>query len=187
MWQGRTPPPALPPTEPPAPPPPLPTAAQRQPRLQWDLWQLSVAHALQGILDFVAVATWPVQRQGMRAGAVFFPDGNQTVGQGYDSRLQPWERFSPTLEWHPMSYGACGNASCINALVQRTLKYAPPGTQIIPTLAGVWGQPISNRPSLEAQMQAIRQVAPQIQGVSHFAFSWQEPQLDNERKSCRVR
>ena len=181
LWQGRTPPPASSPTE------PLPTAAQRQPRLQWELWQLSVAHALQGILDFVAVAAWPVQRQGMRAGVVFFPDGNQTVGQGYDSRLQPWDRFPTTLEWHPMSYAACGNASCITALVQRVFKYAPPGTQIMPTIAGVWGQPISNRPSLEAQMQAIRQVAPQVQAVSHFAFSWQEPQLDNERKACRVR
>jgi len=37
----------------------------------------------------------PVQRQGMRAGVV--SDGNQTVGQGYDSRLQPWERFSQLL------------------------------------------------------------------------------------------
>ncbi len=180
LWQGRTPPP------PPAPTATLPTAAQKQPRLQWELWQLSVAHVLQGILDFVAVATWPVQRQGMRAGAVFFPDANQTVGQGYDSRLQPWDRFPKTLEWHPMSYAACGNASCITALVQRVVKYAPPGTQIIPAIAGVWGQPISNRPSLEAQMQAIRRDAPQIQAVSHFAFSWQEPQLDSDRKSCRV-
>lgn len=181
LWQGRTPP------APPAPPAPLPSAAQRQPLLQWELWQLSVAHALQGILDFLAIAAYPVQRQGMQAGAVFFPDGNQTVGQGYDSRLQPWDRFPTSLEWHPMSYGACGNASCITALVQRVIRYAPPGTQIIPAIAGVWGQPISNRPSLEAQMQAIRRVAPQIRGVSHFAFSWQEPQLDNERKSCRAR
>ena len=190
LWQGRTPPP--PPKEvtepnPKEPTEPRPTAAQRQPLLQWDLWQLSVAHALQGIIDFLAVATWPVQRQGMRAGAVFFPDANQTVGQGYDSRLQPWDRFPTTLEWHPMSYAACGNASCITTLVQRVLKYAPPGTQVTPAIAGVWGQAISNRPSLEAQMQAIRRVAPQIQGVSHFAFSWQEPQLENERKSCRVR
>jgi len=181
LWQGRTPPPPPPEKE------AMPSAAQRQPRLQWELWQLSVAHALQGILDFVALAAWPVQRQGMQAGAVFFPDANQTVGQGYDSRLQPWDRFPPTLEWHPMVYAACGNTSCINALVQRVVKYAPPGTQIIPAIAGVWGQSISNRPSLEAQMQAIRQVAPQVRGVSHFAFSWQEPQLDRERQSCRLR
>jgi len=181
LWQGRTPPP--PPSEKEA----MPSAAQRQPRLQWELWQLSVAHALQGVLDFVALGAWPVQRQGMQAGAVFFPDANQTVGQGYDSRLQPWDRFPPTLEWHPMVYAACGNTSCINALVQRVVKYTPPGTQVVPAIAGVWGQPISNRPSLEAQMQSIRQVAPQVRGVSHFAFSWQEPQLDRERQSCRLR
>ncbi len=182
LWQGRT----LPP--PPKPSSPLPSAALRQPLLQWELWQLSVAHALQGILDFVAVATWPLQQQGMRAGAVFFPDGNQSVGQqGYDSRLQPWDRFPTTLEWHPMSYATCGNVSCIAALVQRVVSQAPAGTQVIPVIAGVWGQSISNRPSLEAQMQAIRQVAPQIRGVSHFAYSWQEPQFDSDRKSCRPR
>lgn len=181
LWQGRTPPPA------PQPPNKPPTAAQRQPQLQWELWQLSVAHAIQGIIDFLAVAAWPVQRQGMKAGAVFFPDGNQSVGrQGYDSRLQPWDRFPTTLEWHPMSYAACNNTSCIAALVQRVLQYAPSGTQVIPAIAGVWGKPISNRPSLEAQMQALRAYAPRLQGVSHFALSWQEPQLESERKSCRV-
>ena len=180
LWQGRTPPPPPPPSS------PRPTAAQRKAQLQWELWQLSVAHSLQGILDFVAVATSPLQQQGMRAGAVFFPDANQTVGQGYDSRLQPWDQFPTTLEWHPMSYAVCGNVSCITTLVQRVVSQAPANTQVIPAIAGVWGQPISNRPSLEAQMQAIRQVAPQIRGVSHFAYSWQEPQSDSDRKSCRL-
>ncbi len=195
LWQGRTP-PAPPPViaspkeESPSSPTPkaivLPSASQRQPRLQWELWQLSVAHAIQGILDFLAVAAWPVQRQGIKAGAVFFPDANQTVGQGYDSRLQPWHRFSTTLEWHAMAYANCGNATCIAALVQKVTNQAPEA-QVIPAIAGVWGKSISNRPSLEAQMQAIRTVAPQVRGVSHFAFSWQEPQLDSERKSCQAR
>jgi hypothetical protein len=195
LWQGRTP-PALPPViaspkeDIPSLPTPktivLPSAAQRQPRLQWELWQLSVAHAIQGILDFLAVAAWPVQRQGIKAGAVFFPDANQTVGQGYDSRLQPWHRFPTTLEWHAMAYANCGNAACIAALVQKVTKQTPEAN-VIPAIAGVWGKSISNRPSLEAQMQAIRTIAPQVRGVSHFAFSWQEPQLDRERKSCQVR
>ena len=180
LWQGRTPPP--PPQQEKA---VLPSAADRRPLLQWELWQLSVAHALQGILDFVTLATLPVQKQGMRSGLVFFPDGNQTVGNGYDSRLQPWDRFPTNVEWHPMSYAACGNAECITALVQRVFKYAPPQAQVIPAIAGVWGQAISNRPSLEAQMYAIRRTAPQVQGISHFAFSWQEPQFESERKSCR--
>ena len=192
LWQGRTvptPPPATIalPKESIAPTAiVLPSAGQRQPRLQWELWQLSVAHAIQGILDFLAVAAWPVQRQGIKAGAVFFPDANQTVGQGYDSRLQPWHRFPATLEWHAMAYANCGNTSCIAALVQKVTKQAPEA-QVIPAIAGVWGKSISNRPSLEAQMQAIHQVSPQVRGISHFAFSWQEPQIDSERKSCQVR
>ncbi|MBV8885423.1 MAG: family 10 glycosylhydrolase [Chroococcidiopsidaceae cyanobacterium CP_BM_RX_35] len=181
LWQGRTAPQLPPPTE------PLPTPAQKQPLLQWQLWQLSVAHALQGILDFLAVATLPVQQQGIPAGVIFFPEGNAAVGQGgYDSRLQPWDRFPGAIEWHPMSYATCGDASCIVAQVQRVLKYAPLGTQVSPVLAGVWGQAVENRPSLEAQMQAIHQAAPQIQSVSHFAFSWQEPQLANQRKFCQL-
>lgn len=180
LWQGRVVPPLPPPTE------PLPTPAQEQPLLQWQLWQLSVAHALQGILDFLTVATLPVQQQGIPAGVVFFPEANAAVGQGYDSRLQPWDRFPGALEWHPMSYATCGNTSCIVAEVQRVLKYAPSGTQVSPVLAGVWGQSLNSRPSLEAQMQAIHQAAPQIQSVSHFAFSWQEPQLENQRKFCQL-
>lgn len=191
LWQGRTPPAPMvaSPKEDGSPIPTaiaLPSAAQRQPRLQWELWQLSVAHAIQGILDFLAVAAWPVQRQGIKAGAVFFPDANQTVGQGYDSRLQPWHRFPTSLEWHSMAYANCGNATCIAALVQKVTKQAPEAN-VIPAIAGVWGKSISNRPSLEAQMQAIRATTPQVSGVSHFAFSWQEPQLDSERKSCQVR
>jgi len=180
LWQGRILPPAPPPNQ------PLPTAAQRQPLLQWDLWQLSVAHALQGILDFLAVATWPVRQQEIRAGAVFFPDSNVAVGQGYDSRLQPWDRLAASLEWHPMSYADCGDTSCIVDQVERVLQYAPPGAQVSPVLAGVWGQSINHRPSLEAQMQAIHQAIPQIQSVSHFAFSWQDPHFDSDRKFCHL-
>jgi hypothetical protein len=63
---------------------------------------------------------------------------------------------------------------------------APAGTQIEPAIAGTWGQILNGRPSLEAQMQAIHQAAPQISSVSHFAFSWQDPQYDRDRKFCRL-
>ncbi|MBD2726519.1 family 10 glycosylhydrolase [Nostoc sp. FACHB-892] len=178
LWQGRIPPPGQKSILP---------ATDRQPLLQWELWQLAVAHAMQGILDFVTIASYPAKKQNIPTGVVFFPDGNQTVGQGYDSRLQPWDRFPTTLQWHPMAYGNCGNASCIVAQVQRVLSMTKPGTQVIPALAGKWGGSISNRPSLEAQMQALRQYAPQLKGVSHFAYSWQYPQNDNDRKFCRTR
>ncbi|HYX13827.1 MAG TPA: family 10 glycosylhydrolase [Nostoc sp.] len=178
LWQGRIPSPAQ---------KSILSATDRQPLLQWELWQLAVAHAMQGILDFVTIASYPAKQQGIPTGVVFFPDGNQTVGQGYDSRLQPWDRFSTSLQWHPMAYGNCGNVSCIVTQVQRVLSMAKPGTQIIPALAGKWGESVSNRPSLEAQMQALRKFSPQLKGVSHFAYSWQYPENDNDRKFCRSR
>ncbi|MCC5655723.1 family 10 glycosylhydrolase [Nostoc sp. XA010] len=178
LWQGRIPSPAQ---------KSILSATDRQPLLQWELWQLAVAHAMQGILDFVTIASYPAKQQGIPTGVVFFPDGNQTVGQGYDSRLQPWDRFPTSLQWHPMAYGNCGNVSCIVTQVQRVLSMAKPGTQIIPALAGKWGESVSNRPSLEAQMQALRKFSPQLKGVSHFAYSWQYPENDNDRKFCRSR
>ncbi|MBE9128951.1 MULTISPECIES: family 10 glycosylhydrolase [unclassified Coleofasciculus] len=170
LWQGRT-----------------PSENETVASLNWQLWQLSVAHAAQGVLDFLAVATLPAQRAGVTAGAVFFPDANQVVGQGgYDSRLQPWDHFSPSLEWHPMSYGVCGHTGCIENLVKRVTDRADPSTPVIPALAGTWGKSVSNRPSLEAQMQALRQKTPRINGVSHFAYSWQDPEFDRDRKFCRL-
>ena len=177
LWQGRAPSIAQ---------KSLMTANERQPQLQLELWQLAVAHAMQGILDFVSLAAYPAQQQGIAAGTVFFPEGNQILGQGYDSRLQPWDRFPSSMEWHPMLYANCSNVSCIVAEAQRVLSMAKPGTQIIPALAGQWGRSVNNRPSLEVQMQALRQFAPQLKGVSHFAYSWQNPENDNDRKFCRV-
>ncbi|WP_208353959.1 family 10 glycosylhydrolase [Aetokthonos hydrillicola] len=163
----------------------LPPTA-RQPQLQFELWQLGVAHAMQGILDFIALAAYPAQQLHIPAGVVFFPGGNQTVRQGYDSRLQPWDRFPSSLEWHPMAYGSCGNVSCIAAQVEQVIRVAKPRTEITPAIAGLWGQSTPERPSLELQMQALRQFAPRLKGVSHFAYSWQDPH-DNDRKFCRLR
>jgi hypothetical protein len=176
LWQGRTPP---------------PTEAQdsldvRYQRLKYDLWYLAVGHAAQGVLDFLSFASSIVQQQGIPAGAVFFPDGNQVVGnQGFDSRLQPWDKFSSALEWHPMSYALCHDATCVVNQVKRVTSAASPQTRIIPAIAGLWGHTY-DRPSLETQMSAIRASVPQIQSVSHFAFSWQEPDFDKERRFCRL-
>ncbi|MGK7874060.1 MAG: family 10 glycosylhydrolase [Xenococcaceae cyanobacterium] len=154
-------------------------------RLRLDLWHLSVAHAAQGVLDFLTLASFPVQRQGIPVGAVFFPHGNQVVGQtGFDSRLQAWDKFPASMEWHPMSYAVCGNTNCIVEEVQRVKNMAPRQTKVNPVIAGVWGKDYNNHPSLEAQMQAIRSAVPQVNSVSHFAYSWQEPEFDRERRFC---
>ncbi|NET60474.1 MAG: family 10 glycosylhydrolase [Symploca sp. SIO2E6] len=155
--------------------------------LQWQLWQLSVAHAAQGVLDFLALAVLAAQRNGVKSGAVFFPDANQVVGGGgYDSRLQPWDNFPSTIEWHAMSYGVCGNTSCIDSLVKRTLERAPGGTQVTPALAGTWGRSFKNRPPLEVQMRSLQRLSPRINSISHFDYSWQEPELDRQRKFCQL-
>lgn len=169
-WQGHT-----------------PSVAESVEQLQDNLWLLTIAHAVQGVLDFLATAAQPVQQKGLPAGAVFFPEGNQQVGErGYDSRLQPWDRFPANLEWHPMSYAICGEPSCVVAQVQRVVSMAPAGTQVMPVLAGMWTQSQDGHPPLERQMQAIHQALPQINSVSHFAYSWQEPQHDRDRKFCQL-
>jgi Glycosyl hydrolase-like 10 len=178
LWQGRNPPKVDPKK--------LPSAAVRLPRLLNDLWYLGVAHAYQGVVDFLNAAVYPVKQQGLAAGAVFFPDGNRRIRQGFDSRMQAWDRFPNTIEWHPMSYGLCADSSCISSQVTRVFQQAPSGTQVIPAIAGVWGTNGYNRPSLEAQMSAVRQAAPQIAGFSHFDFSWQDPQFAGLRRSCKL-
>lgn len=154
--------------------------------LQQQLWRLSVAHATQGVLDFLTFASQTVQRRGIPAGAVFFPEGNRKIRQqGFDSRLQPWNQFPASIEWHPMAYSVCGNTSCIVSQVQQVVSEAPPRTQVIPALAGVWGKPFKNRPALEEQMKAIQTAVPQIQGVSHYSYGWQEPVATRSRKTCQ--
>lgn len=156
-------------------------------QLLQELWILSVAHAYQGVTDFLAAAAQPAQQQGIATGAAFFSDGNRSVGRGFDSRMQPWHYFPASIEWHPMSYALCGNTNCIVNQVQTVLKEAPAGAQVSPALAGQWGKVMAgNRLPLEAQMNAIREAAPQINMVSHFAFSWQDPQFEQTRRACSL-
>ena len=177
LWQGRNP-PATEPQE---------SLKVRYQRLKSDIWYFAVAHAAQGVIDFVSYSASLVQRYGLPAGAVFFPDGNQIVGKkGFDSRLQAWDKFPPSLEWHPMSYATCNDANCIVEQVKQVTEVASSQTRVIPVLAGFWGQARDNRPSLEDQMAAIRAAVPQIRTISHFAFSWQEPEFDRERRFCKL-
>ncbi|NJN61196.1 MAG: hypothetical protein HC795_06430 [Coleofasciculaceae cyanobacterium RL_1_1] len=159
--------------------------------LQTELWNLSIAHAAQGIVDFVNLAAIPIQNQRRPVGAAFFPKGNLAIGNGFDSRLQPWDKFPASIVWHPMLYGGCNDTSCILEDLERVRQFAPSGVTIVPALAGAWGATSQGRhPPLEDQMQAIAQVAADPRGnvnaVSHFAFGWQYPELDRERKFCQL-
>ncbi len=176
LWQGRT----------------IPETAFDQPlnvryqRIKDEIWYLTVAHAAQGVINFVSFAESVVKRYGIQAGAVFFPDGNRLVGEkGFDSRLQAWDQFSASLEFHPMAYGLCKDANCIVEQVKRVFQMASPQTKITPAIAGSWGKAEANRPALETQMNAIRTAFPQLKSISHFAFSWQEPEFNQTRRSCK--
>jgi hypothetical protein len=155
--------------------------------IQQDLWFLSVAHAAQGVIDFLDLVSLPARSQSIPTGAVFFPHGNQAVGKtGFDSRLQPWDYFTSQMEWHPMAYSNCIDSSCIVQEIQRVLNSRAGSIQVIPAIAGTWGDYLNNKPPLELQMQAIEQANLNINGISHFAYSWQEPMDDSQRRSCSL-
>jgi hypothetical protein len=167
-------------------PTPTPPAAVRQARWQQQLWELSVEFARQGVLDYLRQAAQPVWKRGIPSGAVFFPDGNLKVGEGFDARLQPWDRFDPNMEWHPMAYAKCEDSSCVVKQVERVLAVASPQTFVCPAIAGLWGQAQRNRPSLETQMAALARRFPQLSCVSHFSLSWIEPELERKRRTCQL-
>ena len=163
------------------------SARERFLRLQADLWFFTVAHAAQGVIDFLSFSASPVQQQQIPAGAVFFPDANRLVGNsGFDSRLQAWDKFPQSLEWHPMAYSVCEGTNCIIEEIDQVLQAASEQTSVIPALAGVWGDEYRDHPRLEVQMDALRKSFPQLKSVSHFAYSWQEPEIDRQRKFCKL-
>jgi hypothetical protein len=163
------------------------SASVRQNRLQSELWYFTVAHAAQGVIDFLSFASSPVQKLGLPAGAVFFPEGNRLMGKGgFDSRLQAWDKFPASLEWHPMSYAICEDGSCVINQVKKVLDSAPSTTKVTPAIAGVWGKTYNQHPSLEVQMNALHAAFPEINSVSHFSYSWIEPEIDRQRKFCHL-
>ncbi|MGC1310181.1 MAG: hypothetical protein WA885_23375 [Phormidesmis sp.] len=179
LWQSRNP-PTVEPKD-------LAPAAERQPGLQLELWRLSVAHAIQGVVDFLQAGAAPARQAGIPVGAVFFPGGNQVIGEGYDARLQHWNRFPRWMDAHPMAYAICGNTGCIMDEIQKVLRVRGNPATIKPAIAGAWGVTRPDRPSLEAQMSALQRVAPEIETVSHWAFAWQDAEFDRFRRSCDAR
>ena len=168
----------------------LPSSSSQAPLTYWQnqIWRLAVGHAFIGVTYFLDIMAQPVLRQGITAGVAFFSDGNQPVGNGFDSRMQPWHVFRSNYEWQPMAYAVCGKPDCIVNQVRRVFQTASPRTKISPILVGQWGSPSANRPSLEVQMQAIRTAFPSINSISHFAFSWQNEQLafTRSRQFCNL-
>ncbi|MBE9061993.1 hypothetical protein IQ256_13580 [cf. Phormidesmis sp. LEGE 11477] len=176
LWQSRTPAPVAPDD--------LAPASERRPGLQLELWRLSVAHAIQGVVDFLQAGATSARQAGIPAGAVFFPNGNRAIGNGYDSRLQHWNRFPEWLDFHPMAYAVCGNTNCIVDEIRRVLNVRRNPATVKPALAGAWGITERERPSLEAQMDALQRSLPQLKTVSHFSFDWLDAEFNRSRKFC---
>jgi hypothetical protein len=155
---------------------------------QSELWRLAVGHAFIGVTYYLDTVAKPVFREGISASIAFFSDGNQPVGDGFDSRMQPWHLFTSAYGWQPMAYAVCGKPDCIVAQVRRVAQYAPSGTNISPILVGQWNEPYANRPSLEVQMQAIHAAVPTINSISHFAFGWQSQEVafSRSRQMCKL-
>lgn len=166
--------------------PSQPPAVKKGQNVNQELWQLSLAHARTGITEFLEVVTEPARRQNILTGAVFFPKANRMHGNGVDARLQPWNEFNGVTEWAPMSYSKCGSADCILAEIEMVLQQQSGNQVICPVLAGYWGRDDGNRIALETQMSAIRSKYPQINCVSHFAYSWLDRAADQQRRECKL-
>ncbi|WP_338440864.1 hypothetical protein VZG28_07525 [Synechococcus elongatus IITB4] len=152
------------------------------------LWSLAVQHARRGVVEFVNEVVTTVSQAGLPSGAVFFPFGNMRVGQqGWDSRMQPWDQFPSTMEFHPMSYSLCGeNHDCVLAEVQRVLD-AMPNSIVQPAIAGVWGRYYDAHLPLERRMKALQTTyGSRIDRVSHFSLAWIDPEGERVRQRCRV-
>jgi uncharacterized lipoprotein YddW (UPF0748 family) len=167
-----------------------PSAQANPPISYWqnELWRLAVGHAFIGVTYYLGVVSKPTFQQGIPASLAFFSDGNQPVGNGFDSRLQPWHLFTSAYEWQPMTYAVCGKADCIVSQVRKVFDNAPIGAKVSPILVGQWNSSFSNRPSLKEQMQAIRAAVPKINSISHFAFGWQSEEIEfsRSRQACKL-
>lgn len=152
--------------------------------LNQQLWQLVIAHAQQGVVEFLDRAIAAVPKD-IPTSAVFFPKANLVSAQAVDPRLQPWHRFKQVYEWTPMLYSACGNTDCILEDLTAVIKQSEGISSICPVIAGYWGQTLNDRPPLEVQLKSIYQAFPKLQCTSTFAYSWLDPELDRKRRICR--
>ena len=153
---------------------------------QTQMWSLATNHAYRGVLDFLNAVTQPVQQKNLPIGTVFFPNGNRAEAGKFDPKMQPWDRFPAPMERHPMTYAICTDGKCVAEQVATVIRQSAPETLVCPVLAGTWGQSFGGHPSFEIQTQAIMARNPQIKCLSHFVYSWMEPESDRLRKAGKA-
>ena len=146
------------------------------------LWNIATNHAYQGVLNFVSAISAPLKQNNIPIGTVFFSGGNRNESGKFDAKMQPWDQFPTHMERHPMTYALCSDGKCVADQVSEVVRQSAPETLVCPVLAGTWGQSFDGHPSFEKQMQAIRAQEPKINCISHFVYSWLEPESDRLRK-----
>ncbi|MEL7083022.1 MAG: hypothetical protein AAF268_00085 [Cyanobacteria bacterium P01_A01_bin.3] len=145
-------------------------------------WELATDHAYRGVLEFADEVARPVDERDLAVSTVFFPQGNQSEEGGFDARMQPWDRFAPQFERHPMSYAVCDDGSCVAEQIQEVVNQSPE-SRVCPILAGTWGQDFGGHLALEDQMSVLQSALPNLDCVSHFVYAWMEPDSDRDRKA----
>ena|GEM_PF-159473 len=150
------------------------------------LWNIATNHAYQGVLSFVDTVTAPLQQNNIPIGTVFFPAGNRSESGKYDPKMQPWDRFPKFMERHAMTYAICDDGKCVADQVAEVVRQSAPETLVCPILAGTWGQSFDSHASFEIQTQAILAKQPKLKCLSHFVFSWMEPESDRLRKAGKA-
>ncbi len=150
------------------------------------LWQLAIAHARQGIVEFLTVLSAPARAHNIPVSAVFFPWGDRREGNRVDPRLQPWPEFRQVQEWAPMAYTTCQGTGCLRAEIGRTLARAPKHLRVCPVLAGRWGLALGDRLPLETQLYDVYQSFPALDCLSHFVYAWLDGADDRSRRSCQL-
>lgn len=155
--------------------------------LQQELWQLALSHARAGVIEFLESATQPARQNNIPTGAAFFPKANIAFGNyGADARLQPWQEFTSVSEWAPMNYSACGSSTCIIDEISLVMQQNSSNRVVCPILMGYWARNQGDRLALETQMDAVYRAYPQLNCVSHFAYSWLNLEQDQQRRSCKL-
>jgi uncharacterized lipoprotein YddW (UPF0748 family) len=150
------------------------------------LWNIAANHAYQGVISFVNTVTTPLQEQNIPIGTVFFSGGNRNEAGKLDPKMQPWDRFPSSMERHPMTYAICNDGTCVAEQVAEVVRKSAPETLVCPVLAGTWGQSFDGHASFEVQTRAILARTPKLSCISHFVYSWMEPESDRLRKAGKA-
>jgi hypothetical protein len=150
------------------------------------MWNMATNHAYQGVINFVNTVTAPLQQSNIPIGTVFFPAGNRAKSDKFDPKMQPWDRFPSSMERHAMTYAICADGRCVADQVAEVVRQSAPETLVCPILSGTWGQSFGGHASFEIQTQAILAKQLKLKCLSHFVFSWIEPESDRLRKAGKA-